>query len=337
MTRTSDFSIYLSKFFHEYLLQQRGASQHTIMSYRDAFKLLLLFFQDRRALKPDKLSVIDVTADAVCDFLMDLDKNRMSSPRTRNQRLAAIHSFFRYLQTEAPEHAMQAQRVLAVPRCRWQSAAIRYLSVDEVVALLAAPDKKTLDGRRDAALLTILYDTAARAQEITDLSVRDIRLASPPHVSLTGKGRKTRVVPLMDVTAAIMRNHISENELDRPEKQDAPIFTNHNGGRLSRFGIDYILKKHFRASKSLKPFSQVDISSHTLRHSKAMHLLEAGNHLVVIQSILGHANIKTTSIYARANIEMMREALAKATPPGKKAEQAPWRAKQSLLKWLESL
>lgn len=335
--KPTDFSTHLSKFFHEYLARQRGSSQHTVRSYRDTFKLLLQFFQRKHGVAPEKLSLDHLSPDAICEFLADLGKSRSSSPRTRNQRLASIHSFLRYLQLEAPDRSSQIQRILAIPRCKWRTVPVRYLSIDEVVSLLSAPDKCTREGRRDAALLTMLYDTAARVQELADVSVRDVRLSSPPHVALTGKGNKTRIVPLMDVTASIIREHIAENNLSGTERQDAPLFTNRNGGRLTRFGIDYILKKHFRASKSLKPSAQLDVSPHTLRHSKAMHLLEAGNSVVVIQSILGHADVKTTSTYARANVEMMRKALSKTTPPGKKDARTPWHSNPELMEWLQSL
>ena len=334
---TTDFAQYLSKYFHEYLAHHRGVSPNTVKSYRDTFRLLLLYLQEENGTPPEKVTLELLSSDTVCDFLVWTEKKRGCSVRSRNHRLASIHSFFRYLQIECPERIAQIQRILAIPRCRWQSSSVQYLPVEAIVALLSAPDKSNAGGRRDAALLTLLYDSAARVQEIADVSVRDLRLSPPAHLSLTGKGRKTRIVPVMDITASIMREYIEEEKLGLPERQDWPLFRNHRNERLTRFGIGYILGKYIKTVKRKKSLLLGRVSPHTLRHSKAMHLLEAGNNSVVIQAILGHSDIKSTGIYAKANIEMMRKALEKTLKPPQEKNIVKWKEDPDLLRWLKGL
>jgi site-specific recombinase XerD len=333
----TDFAQYLSKYFHEHLAHRRGVSQNTMKSYRDTFKLLLQYLQDRHKTVPEKVTLDILSSETICDFLAWVEKERSCSARTKNQRLASLHSFFRYLQVEAPERIVQSQRILAIPRCKWRSAPVHYLSVEGIVALLSAPDKDTADGRRDAALLTILYDSAARVQEMADVSVRDLRLSPPAHVSLTGKGGKTRIVPLMDLTVSMMREYIDKENLVLTERQDWPLFRNRRGERLTRFGIGHILNKYIKAARRKDKSLSGKVSPHTLRHSKAMHLLEAGSNCIVIQAILGHADIKTTTMYARANLDMMRKALEKTVTAPPERNNTKWKDDPDLLKWLKSL
>ena len=262
---TTDFAQYLSKYFHEHLAHRRGVSPNTVKSYRDTFKLLLLYLQEENGTPPEKVTLELLSSDTVCDFLAWIEKERGCSIRSKNQRLASIHSFFRYLQIECPDRIVQIQRILAIPRCRWQSSSVQYLQVEAVVALLSAPDKSKAGGRRDAALLTLLYDSAARVQEIADVSIRDLHLLPPAHVSLKGKGRKTRVVPLMEITASIMREYIEEEKCELPERQDWPLFRNHRNERLTRFGIGYILSKYIKDVKRTKTLLIGKVSPHTLR------------------------------------------------------------------------
>lgn len=334
---TTDFAQYLSKYFHEYLAHQRGVSPNTIKSYRDTFKLLLLYLQNRKKILPEKVSLDTLTSEIICEFLDWLEKDRKCSVRSKNQRLASMHSFFRYLQIECPERMVQSQRILAIPRCKWRAIPIQYLPIEDVVTLLSAPDTKTTEGRRDAALLAVLYDSAARVQELADLSVRDLRLSSPAHISLTGKGNKTRLVPLMDITLSMMKEYIKNENLTSSESQSEALFKNRRGERLTRFGISYILSKYIKIAKLKAPYISRKVSPHTLRHSKAMHLLEAGNNYVVIQAILGHADIKTTTIYAKANLDMMRKALEKTVKIQPEKRNMKWQDDPNLLKWLKSL
>lgn len=334
---TTDFAKCLSKYFHEFLTHQKGGSVNTVKAYRDTFKLLLQFFQDSQGVAPENVTLDHIFPDSICDFLKWLEEKRKCCVSSRNQRLASIHSFFRFLQLEVPDRMLQAQQILAIPRRKGKTSSVRYLSVEEVGELISSPDKSTEGGRRDAVLLTMLYDTAARVQELADISVRDLRLTHPAHVTLTGKGNKARVVPLMDMTVSMTEQYIHQGKLNLPERQDWPLFRNRRGERLTRFGIGYILRKYVKSPKRIGHSSDDRISPHTLRHSKAMHLLEAGNNSVVIQAILGHADIKSTSIYAKANLKMMREALNKTLIKKPENEAFSWREDPDLLKWLKNL
>lgn len=335
--QTTDFAHCLSKYFHEHLTHQKGGSPNTVKSYRDTFKLLLQYFQEKRGIAPEKVTLDLFNPEAIFDFLKWLGSKRGCSERTRNQRLASIHSFFRFLQIEEPGRIMQSQQILAIPRSRGKTSPVKYLSVEEVVRLLSFPDRSTKNGRRDAVLLTILYDTAARSQELADISVRDLRLKHPAHILLTGKGNKTRIVPLMDITASMTEQYINEWNLNLPERQEWPLFTNYRGERLTRFGVAYILRKYVKPQKHFGHFLEGKISPHTLRHSKAMHLLEAGNSSVIIQAILGHADIKSTTIYAKANLKMMRTALDKTLIKKPENNNFRWHDEPDLMKWLKNL
>lgn len=335
--KPTDFAVCLARFFSDHLALQRNASPNTIRAYRDAFTLLLRYCRDHAGRDPERISLEQIDSAVVKDFLQHLER-RGCSPRTRNQRLSAIHAFYRYLQVERPEFILQCQRILAIPMQRQPREPIPYLSPDDLAAVLSSPDLGTQDGRRDAVLLTLLYDTGARVQELIDLSVRDVRLDTPAQVRLTGKGRKTRAVPLMDGTAALLRRYMCEHRLDSPERADHPLFWNRRRERLTRSGIRYILRKHAESARLSRPTLPRRVSPHMLRHSKAMHLIQAGNDIVVIQAVLGHADIKTSAIYARANLEMTREALRKTDGNGpSKPTMPPWQCNPGLMEWLQAL
>jgi site-specific recombinase XerD len=332
-----NFAFHLSEFLSDYLPGQRNVSPNTIMAYRDTFALFLRYCRDVRELPPEKLDMKHMDTSLVLGFLEHLESDRKCSARTRNHRLAALHSFFRYVQTEEPQLLFQCQRILAIPLQRFGHSEVEYLSQEELKAILAQPDLTTRTGRRDTVLLSVLYDTGARVQEIINLSVGDIRLEVPAQVRLSGKGRKIRSVPLMEPTVNLLKEYLQEHGFIWPEHATIPLFSNRYGARLSRSGINYILKKHAgRAgfdSRSLKK----RISPHTLRHTKAMHLHQSGNPISVIQKILGHTDIRTTDIYARADMEMKRQALDKA-PKLLPSMQAPsWQNNKDILDWLSSL
>jgi len=206
-----------------------------------------------------------------------------------------------------------------------------------MTAILAAPDRTTVRGRRDAAMLSLLYDTGSRVQEIADLRVSDVRLATPPHVRLTGKGRKTPVVPLMSGTVALLTPYLDEHRLSRADRLDGPLFFNRRDEHLTRFGIGYILRKHTEAARPTGVAITQSVSPHTLRHTKAMHLLQAGNPAIIIRDILGHADIKTTGVYARAVVEAKRRALERAEGLVTSAPPPSWRSDTNLMEWLASL
>jgi integrase/recombinase XerD len=232
---------------------------------------------------------------------------------------------------------VQCQQILAIPFQHCARPTVDYLSAEELAAILAQPDLATDTGRRDAVMLSLLYDTGARVQELVDLSVRDVRLDSPAQIRLTGKGRKTRVVPLLSATVELLAKYMREHRLDGPERIDSPLFFNRLGEHLSRSGVRYLLMKYTENARKEKPSLPDKISPHTLRHSKAMHLLQAGNPAPVIQAILGHADIRSIDIYARADIEMKRRALEKATTMAPSGTFPSWQGNKGLMDWLRSL
>ncbi len=335
--KPTDFSIHVTDFLTHYLGAQRNLSPHTIKAYRDVFTLLLRFCRDVRGIAPEKLCLeqIDVAlVEAVLDYL---GTERNSSRRTRNHRLAALHAFFRYVQAEDPARMLPCQKILAIPQQRHARPTVTYLSKEELAEILAQPNLRTTEGRRDAVLLSILYDTGARVQELIDLSVGDVRLDPPAQLRLLGKGRKTRAVPLMPSTVQLLRHHIRENHLDGPERFDTPLFQNARHQRLSRSGIRYILQKYVVRARRKCPSLSRTVSPHTLRHTKGMHLLQSGISLDMIRDFLGHVDVTTTQIYARANLEMKRHALETITEPSPVPRIPSWQQNKDLLDWLRSL
>jgi len=335
--KPTDFSIHVTNFLTHYLGAQRNLSPNTIKAYRDVFTLLLRFCRDVRGIAPEKLRLEQIDVSLVEAFLDYLGTERNSSPRTRNHRLAALHAFFRYVQAEEPAYMLQCHKILAIPQQRHTRPTVTYLSKEELGEILAQPNLRTVAGRRDAVLLSILYDTGARVQELIDLSVGDVRLDPPAQLRLLGKGRKTRAVPLMESTVQLLRDHIRENRLDRAEQFDKPLFQNARHQRLSRSGIRYILQKYLLRARSKCPSLNRTVSPHTLRHTKGMHLLQSGISLDMIRDFLGHVDAKTTQIYARANLEMKRNALEKITEPSPVRAIPSWQQNKNLLDWLRSL
>src|SRR5665647_294483 len=330
----TDFALFLRRFLTAHLAGLRGCSPNTVASYRDTFKLLIVFFRDDRSIPPEKLTLDCIDATAIAGFLDWLEASRHNSVSTRNQRLAAISSFYRWMQSQDPAQMACCQDILAIPAKKQTHPAVNHLSVEQTRRLLAQPDRSTRRGRRDATLLATLYDTAARVQELADLTVRDIRLERPAMAALTGKGRKTRYVPLMDNAAAILAAYLAEHRLDSPGHDDHPVFFNQHGAKLSRGGIAWIIRK-YQARTDDPPLA--DVSPHTLRHSKAMHLYEAGVPLPYIRDILGHVDLSTTEIYARASIEAKRKALEAAYTDITPEDQPEWTQDHGLLDWLTNL
>jgi integrase/recombinase XerD len=335
--KPNDFAIRLTKFLREYLPAQKNVSSNTIKAYRDAFTLLLRYCRDHLGVSPEKLTIDTLNAQLVLSFLNYLESSGNCSIRTRNHRLAVLHSFFRYLQTEEPDRIAQCQQILAIPLKRCARPTVNYLTTQELAEILSKPNLVTTWGRRNAVLLSLLYDTGARVQELIDLSVRDVRLNPPAQIRLTGKGRKVRVVPLMSGTVALLAQYMSEHRIDCSEHIDSPLFFNRQGERFSRSGIRYLLGKYTADARKDKPGLSERISPHTLRHSKAMHLLQAGNPATVIQSILGHADIRSTDIYARADMEMKRRALQKVAEMAPSLTLPSWQENKGLMDWLRSL
>jgi len=332
----TDFAVCLRRFLTAHLAGLRGCSPNTVASYRDTFKLLIAFFRDERSTPPEKLTLDCVTAPAITAFLQWLEASRHNSASTRNQRLAAISSFCTWMQTEDPARMACYQDILAIPAKKQAHPNIHHLTVEQTRLLLAQPDRSTRRGRRDATLLATLYDTAARVQELADLTIRDIRLQHPAMAALTGKGRKTRHVPLMTNTAANLAAYLTELRLDQPGHDDHPVFFNQHRSKLSRGGIAWIISKYQARTKDSQ-LADADISPHTLRHSRAMHLYEAGVPLPYIRDILGHVDLSTTEIYARASTEAKRKALEAAYIDVVTDGLHEWNQDPGLLDWLASL
>jgi site-specific recombinase XerD len=332
----TDFAVFLRRFLTGHLAGLRGCSPNTIASYRDTFKLLISWFRDERSIPPGKLTLDCIDAAAVTGFLNWLETERHNSISTRNQRLAAISSFCTWMQTRDPARMACWQDILAIPAKKQDRPAVSHLTAGQARRLLAQPDRSTRQGRRDATLLATLYDTAARVQELADLTVRDIRLQHPAMAALTGKGRKTRHVPLMSNTAAILTSYLAEYRLDRPGHDDHPVFFNQHGTKLSRGGIAWIIGKYLTRAEDPQ-LTDADVSPHTLRHSKAMHLYEAGVPLPYIRDILGHVDLSTTEIYARASTEAKRKALEAAYQDIVTSDLPEWNQDPGLLDWLTSL
>lgn len=324
-------------FFSEYVPQLRGLSRHTLLSYRDTLALLLRFVAKSRQSDPAALDLEAITPEAVLAFLNYLEQQRHNTTSTRNVRLSAIHAFFRYVGIHTPERIEQAQRILGIPFKRTGTQPVDYLEYEEMCAVLSSVNRAAREGRRDYALLVLLFNTGARVQEVVDLGVCDLHLDSPPHVKLFGKGRKTRVCPLWPQTAQVLKEFTTERTLDL--RSNVPVFCNQRGMRLSRFGIRYILAKYCRHAVDTCPsLAGKRLHPHSMRHSCAMHLLKSGVGLVDISHWLGHASMNTTNRYATADLEMKRQIIAQAAPPTDAlAPPVPWRHDASVLDWLASL
>jgi integrase/recombinase XerD len=332
----TDFAVFLHRFLTSHLAGLRGCSPHTIASYRDTFKLLIGWFSDVRSIPPGKLTLDRIDADAITGFLNWLEAERHNSIATRNQRLAAVSSFYRWMQSQDPARMASCQDILAIPAKKQAQPGVNHLTAGQTRLLLAQPDRSTRRGRRDATLLAVLYDTAARVQELADLTVRDIRLQPPALAVLTGKGRKTRHVPLGDNTAALLSAYLAEHGLDKPGHDDHPLFVSQHRSKLTRGGIAWIIGK-YQARAGDPALASADLSPHVLRHSKAMHLCEAGIPLPYIRDILGHVDLATTEIYARASTEAKRKALQAAYTEIVTDDLPEWNQNPGLLNWLASL
>ncbi|MGA7949298.1 MAG: tyrosine-type recombinase/integrase [Thiobacillaceae bacterium] len=328
----STFSALLESFFLDRLLRQRQVSSHTIASYRDTFRLLLQFAQQRLRKSPSALSLPDLDAAFVGVFLDHLEQDRDNSVRSRNARLAAIHSFFRYVALHAPEYSAVAQCVLAMPSKRYVRRPIAYLTPDEADALLAAPDLTTWIGRRDRALLLLALRTGLRASELLGLRGQDFVLGAGAHVRCMGKGRKERCTPLRKNTVAVLRSWLRECQYPPSD----PIFKSLRGTALSHDSLEYLLNKHLAVARLHCPsLIGKNVTPHSLRHSLAMNLLHHGADRVVIALWLGHESVETTAIYFQADMQLKEQALAKAATTNVRAPR--FRPNDRLLAFLKSL
>ena len=329
--KKTDFTKALTAYFSTYLPLTCGVSPNTCNSYRDAFKLLLLYFQEEKGVPANSIELRMLNRNLVSDFLDWLEAQRKVSVTTRNQRLAAMKAFAHYVQYRNPEYLENCTDIITMRLKKHEKPVIPFLTEDELKALLAQPDPSTRHGLRDLTLLSLLYDSGARVQEITDLQLKDIRLTNPAMVTLTGKGRKARQVPLMKETCTLLDTYIRNFDLNS-EPLTAPLFFNKKGEALSRYGITYILKKY--VSKAELDGSARKISPHGLRHTKAMHLLRAGVNMIYIRDFLGHVDISTTEVYARIDAEMKRKVFEEKVPNFTPNTTMPWEEDKDLLQWL---
>ncbi|MBX5857194.1 tyrosine-type recombinase/integrase [Pseudomonas aeruginosa] len=334
----TDFAYALSKFLGEYLAGHRGMSTNTVASYRDTFSILLRFMEHQTGVRIERICFADLNQKKIQAFLLWLEQDRGNSVNTRNQRLSAITSFFRFVQSIHPEHILLCQQILNIQFKKRQTSSVDYLSIEAVEMLLRQPNVRKPMGRRDLVLLSVLYDTGARVQELANMNVSDLKLNAPATVRLLGKGAKVRLVPLLAPTAALLVSYLQEHHELHPEQKDGPLFCNNVRKRLTRAGISYILQKFAQEAAQKNPgLLRSKISPHTLRHSKAMHLLQAGVNLVYIRDLLGHSDIKTTEIYARADLDSKKAALEMAYPSTSRAPYPAWGQDGELLSWLQSL
>lgn len=329
----------LESFFNRYLVAERGVSQHTIRSYRDAFVLLIEYFESVKKIKPERLSLETFTKDNINGYLDWLEGKGCSST-TRNIRCAAVKSFVRYLIYTDPAHMSQWQSVVSIKAKKATKETIKYLTVEGMTKLLGNIDLSTSRGRRDHTILSVLYYTGARAQELADLTPSSIRTSEPYLAELFGKGGKKRCVPLDKDMFNLISAYMREHGLDRPENNKHPLFYNTWGGKLTTAGLTYIIDKHVRPAKMAYPeLFTGNISPHSFRHSRAMHLLQSGVSLIIIRDILGHVSIQTTEIYARVDSKLKRDAIAKAYNAVGKEEPAvtSWERDPKLKAFLKGL
>lgn len=333
-----DFAGLIRGFFDQHLVSQRGLSGHTVLSYRDTFKLLLEFASREARRGATDFSLSELTPELVRRFLQHLEEDRDNGIVTRNLRLAAIHSFFRYLATVDPRHLTQAHSIIAVPFKRRPHRVAQYLEREEVQAIFRQIDCHAPFGQRDDALLRMLYNTGMRAQELVDLDVRHVRLTRPSNVLIFGKGKKERVCPLWPETVASVKSYLQTRAVRFTDA--VPLFLNTDGNRLTRYGVRYIVSHRVnQAAQRCPTLLARPVTPHTWRHTTAMHLLQSNVDLAMIRSWLGHASIETTNTYVEIDLEMKRRTLASAEKilPAPRRTLPSWRANKDVLAWLATL
>jgi len=328
----SDLAPILQGFFTDRLARQKKASPNTVAAYRDTFKLLLAFAQERTGTAPSRLSLTDLDATLIGEFLQHLEDKRGNGSATRNARLAAIHSLFRYAAPRAPEHAAVISQVLAIPPRRRERAVVSYLTPQETDALLTAPDRQTWHGRRDHALLLLAVQTGLRVSELTGLARQDAHLGAGPHVRCHGKGRKDRATPLTSQVVRVLKTWLAE----LGPAPGMPLFPTQAGGKLSRDAAERLVTKHASAAAGSCPsIKEKNVTPHTLRHTAAMSLLRAGVDTSVIALWLGHEDAETTQVYLHADMTIKEQALARVPQPG--TSPGRYRPPDSLLTFLDNL
>lgn len=328
------FGLLLTKFFGEYLPCQKGVSENTMKSYRDTFVQLIEFMESEFGISCSRLEFKDFSMERIVNFLDYLEQTRQVSVSTRNQRLAAVHSFFKYIQKQDLSCYEMCKTILSIEFKKAPVPTISYLNIEETKFLFSIPDTRDKNEFRDLTIMALLYETGGRVQELIDLHLRNVTLGACPTVVLHGKGNKTRIVPIGKDVSIILKKYIRENQITCPEDI---LFTNKQHRKLTRAGIQYIINKYVDRGRTMdQNYFNKNITNHSFRHSKAMHLLEAGVNLIYIRDFLGHTSVTTTEVYAQANAEVKRKVIEqhgtelKATPVYSASE------KENLLSWLKS-
>jgi site-specific recombinase XerD len=334
MNNKAPLAYWLHAFFHEWLAEQRNCSRHTVMSYRDSWRLFLRFVAARRHKTVSALTFEELIAEEVLVFLRHVESERHASIGTRNCRLAAIHSFYRFVADREPLVAQQCAAVLRIPSKKSRSSEPAYLDLEEVAAILNQPNRSTQEGQRDHALFAFLYNTGARIQEALDLCPGDIRLSAPAQVMLHGKGRKERICPIWPETADLLAALL----LRQPRPDDAPVFVNRYGQPLGAAGVRFKLAQYVKAvARDMPSLAKKHVHPHTFRHTAGVQLVAAGVDVTVIRSWLGHVSLNTTNHYARANIETKRKALEQVDRSSRPDKPVRWKRNADLMAWLDAL
>jgi site-specific recombinase XerD len=334
MNPVDPFPKWLHAFFYEWMVEQRNASVHTIRSYRDTWRIFLKFVAQQRQRSVAQLTWSDLTACGVSAFLQHTEQERHDSIGTRNCRLAALRSFFGYVAAREPTAIEQCSAILRIPTKKAPIPAPCYLEPSEVEAILAQPDRSTLEGKRDHVLLSFLYNTGARIQEALDVCPKTVRFDTPACVRLYGKGRKERICPLWPETVSLLKMLLQQ----RPRADNEPIFVNRYGIPLGASGVRFKLAQYVEAAaKSVPNLASKHVTPHSFRHATAVHLVAAGVDVTVIRSWLGHVSLDTTNHYAQANLETKRKALECLEASSKASKPPRWKREANILKWLDSL
>lgn len=334
----TDFSKYVTDYLTQYLPVECGFSPNTVQAYSVTFMMMLKYFKTQEGISADRLCLKDITKQRLVDFLKWLETDRKCSVSTRNARLATIHSFFKYIQYRNIHGMGIWQEIISIPFKKCPQPEMAYLKIDGLKLLLKQPDTNTRMGRRDLALLGLMYDSAARVQEIADLTPADFRFEGIVTVRLKGKGDKSRIVPLSESQVENLSRYMHENHLFEPQACVYPLFSNPQNNKLSRAAILMVVKKYAKKARLKKPkLIPESIGCHSLRHSKAMHLLDAEVNLIYIRDFLGHSSVVTTEVYARASAEKKLEALKKVNPTIVTDRKSTWQKDGQLLSWLKEL
>lgn len=339
MMNNKNFQYHLSNFLTKEMPINRNNSSNTISSYAITFKLFLEYMEKVKKIKPNKVSLSDITRDNIINFLNWMEETKHIQVHSRNVRLSAIRSFVNYLQCEDVEHIFEYQKILSIKKKKGPSNEVMWISKEQMKLLLNSPNSKTKEGFKDKVLLTLLYDSAARVDELIHMKLIDVPLENPSSIKIKGKGSKIRVVPIMGNTVELLRKYIKENDLKKRQFEDHPyLFQNRSGNPYTRAGISYIINKYVGIANSKHNANiTINMHPHVFRHSKAVHLLEAGIELIYIRDFLGHSSVKTTEIYAKVCTQNKIEALEKVYESVSEVSEKDWTNNKDLMDWLTKL